>query len=189
MLAIIKNYCRFVLAGRLWFLFSFELFLAIAVCFTVVAVRFSTFDLSGSVLVSLVDAAKLLGTYGALGMGTCLTTLALAARFSSSDFNEYYRQNVSDPNPAIPWASYSELILKLSFAALSHWLALMAGLFISVFTPPDWRLLPRTNDPVISTVLSGTVVFLFTYCVMNFLSALLGLSVLCMIRKNFQDVN
>ena len=184
MLDNILSYCKFVLYGRLWSLASLELFLAIAACSTVVALRFSTFDLSKSAQVSLVDVAKLLGTYGALGMGTCLTTLALAARWSSSDFNNYFRATVSSGDQ---WASYSALLFKLSWAALSHWFALMAGLFISLFTPPAWMLLPRNNDPLASAVLSGTVVFLFTYCVMSFLSVLLGLSVLCMIRKTFKD--
>jgi hypothetical protein len=185
MLEIIRSYIVFVLAGRVRSLFSLELFIAISVSATLVIAVFVKADAKTVISVPLGDFSKVVGTYGALGMSTCLTTLALAARWSSNDFNDYFRVTARAGNR---WASYSSLLFKLSWAAITHWITSMTGLLVSLFARPTWTLIPLTHEDSTGLVASILVVFLFTYCVMNFLTALLGVSVLCMIRKEFMDV-
>lgn len=191
MLEILKSYFSIVLYGRFRSLLSTELLVAVCIGMFVLSLKFSQAEDPGSKSLAeslpqipVSDFAKLLGTYGALGMGSCLSTLALATRWSSGDFNMFFRESATAGEQ---WASYSGLLFRLSWAALSHWLALMSGLVISLFSPEDFFLIPSSDSNILIWLLSAFLISLFVYCVMTFLSALLGLSVLCMIRKSFMD--
>jgi len=184
MLDILRLYFSLVLARQASKLLSFEFFAALTVSSAVVAARYAPSGQLAPVQIPLAEFTKLLGTYGALGMGTCLTTLALAARWTSGDFNDFFRANAASKNRM---ASYSALLFKLSWTAISHWLALLIGLLGSLFAPRTWLLIPKGADPIVASWCGPAVVFVFTYCVMSFLSVLLGVSVLCMLRKDFMD--
>jgi|GEM_PF-5317736 len=184
MLEILRLYFSRVLARQASQLLSWELFAALAVSGAIVAAKYAPSGQLASVQIPLAEFTKLLGTYGALGMGTCLTTLALAARWTSGDFNDFFRSSAATDSRM---ASYSALLFKLSWAAISHWLALLIGLLGSLFAPRTWLLIPRSDDPIVASWCGPALVFVFCYCVMSFLSVLLGVSVLCMIRKDFMD--
>jgi hypothetical protein len=184
MLEIIQLYFSRVLAGRLSKLLSIELFVALAVSAAAVAAKYAPSGQLASVEIPVSEFTKLLGTYGALGMGTCLTTLALAARWTSGDFIDFFRTTAANRDRL---ASYTDLLFRLSWAAISHWLALLFGLLGSLFIPRPWLLIPRSEDPIVASWCGPAVIFVFAYCVMSFLSVLLGVSALCVMRKEFMD--
>lgn len=184
MLESLGRYYSFVISGRVSKLFSLELFFALAFSAAIVSLRLVPSAQSDLVAVPLPELAKALGTYGALGMSTCLTTLALATRWTSSEFNDFYRFSSSRENQL---ESYSTLLFKLSWTAISHWFALLFGLVVSLATPKNWVLVSGDSGAANSSLLSAMIVFIFVYCITSFFSVLLQVSTLCMIRKEFMD--
>lgn len=194
MLEVIQLYYTKVLIGRIRSIFTGpEFFVSLAVFLVVVSIMYTrSAEANSQVMVidlpsiPVAEFARLLATYGALGMGSCVTTLALATRWSSADFNDFFRENAAT---GTNWASYSGFLFRLSWASLAHWSALMSGLLVALFAPPTWLMVPQKGDLAIGGFVSAALLSLFVYCVMCFLSAILGLSVLCIIRKNFSDNN
>lgn len=186
MLESLGRYYSFVISGRVSKLFSLELFFALAFSAAIICLRLVPSTQSDLVAVPLPELAKALGTYGALGMSTCLTTMALATRWTSSDFNDFYRFSSSRENQL---ESYSTLLFKLSWTAISHWIALLFGLVVSLAAPANWKLVSSGSDSEYVPLLGAAIVFVFIYCVASFFSVLLQVSTLCMIRKEFADKN
>jgi ABC-type Mn2+/Zn2+ transport system permease subunit len=184
MLENLGTYYKIVLSGRFSKLLSLEFFLSVAVSIAVVFVRYNPSTQAEIIQIQIADLARALGTYGALGMGTCLTTLALAARWTSGDFNDFYRSTGKGDNQL---ASYSTLLFKLSWTAISHWFALLLGLTASLVVPKDWELVSGGIQNAYSSGVGAAIIFSFVYCISSFFSVLLQVSVLCMIRKEFMD--
>lgn len=181
---ILGEYVRTVLRGRLLGLLSLELGLSIAVGVAVYFMQYAPPGRYDSATLPLAEFTKVLGTYGALGMGTCLTTLTLAARWTNADFIDYFRENTSNSGK---YGSYSSFLFQLSWAAIVHWLALLVGLMGTLFSPATWSLVPRNAGTIGESCCGPAVCFLFTYCIVNFLSVLLGVSCLCFLRKEYMD--
>ncbi len=133
---------------------------------------------SGGYAPPLAEAARQLSGYAALGFGTCLTTMGLAARWATEDFSEFLRAQRGQPSRV---ANYNILLFKLSWTAIVHWVLLIAGILVGVVASPDWKL--WGSDPGSPARVSGAVlVFLFAYGLMLLLSSVLVLSILCVAR-------
>ena len=184
MLEIMRLYISRVLMGQVSRLLSLELFTAVAVAIAVISAKYATTNPFIDVDVPLLDFAKVLVTYGALGMSACLTTLALAARWTSGDFNEFFRENAAGRDRK---SCYSAMLFQISWTAITHWLAFVIGLIVSLLTPKKWLLLPHSGGSDAETYCGVLGIFVATYCSMLFLSTLFAVSTLCMIRKDFMD--
>lgn len=182
MLHLLHLFFKHVVAGHVLKLLSLEFFAAMAIAAAAAAAR-SQDVAAGGPDVPLAEFAKVLSTYSALGMTACLTTMALATRWASGDFGAYFRERAAGVERI---ADYSALLFKLSWTAFTHWAALLAGLVGSLLVPKDWSLL-EPGGGIAAAWCGAASVFLFSYCIMLFLSVLLGVSVLCMIRKDFME--
>ena len=177
MLALTWMYLRRVAGPHLPKLFSVELLTAVGVGGATAA---GLFDGATSHPLRCDEAAKLLKEYSTLGLGVCLTTLALAARWASAEFGEFLG---SQARSAPRVADYGALLFKLSWTAIIHWVGVLLAAGAAVFAPTDLTLF----DGAAGRGLAAAMAFVFVYAVLLFLSTVLLLSVLCVARKQYME--
>jgi hypothetical protein len=120
----------------------------------------------------IVDVTTALLTYSAIAFGFCLSGLTLALVLPDVDFA---RQLAGSHVRADLPSAYSNLMFIFSWAALIHWLDIVATIAIFAYSGSDQKVLPLHASYLHQTAI-GFLTFLSVYAICRFLVALMTLS-------------
>lgn len=120
----------------------------------------------------IIDVTTALLTYAAIAFGFCLSGLTLALVLPDLDFARLLaKSHVEATAPS----SYSNLMFVFSWAALIHWVDLVAAVTLFAYCGSDAKVLP-INASHIHHIGIGIFTFLSIYAICRFLVALITLS-------------
>lgn len=157
---------------------------------TVVAGLVTSAFLSGEMHFLLAKNLKLSGfagdmfRYSGMGMSAAVTVMALAARWADRDFSAFLRSQSEKHSADV--RDYPEMMSRLSWTALCHWVGVILGLAATMFVDDSVLLGMRSLD-FGQKVWGGVLIFTFCYTTMNFLSTVLVVSIMCGLRAQFME--
>jgi hypothetical protein len=120
----------------------------------------------------IVDVTTALLTYSAIAFGFCLSGLTLALVLPDMDFARRLAQSRVDSDAP---SAYANLMFVFSWAALIHWLDLVAAIIMFAYCGSDLKVLPLVASHI-HHVAIGFFTFLTIYAICRFLTALITLS-------------
>jgi hypothetical protein len=120
----------------------------------------------------IVDVTTALLTYSAIAFGFCLSGLTLALVLPDAEFARHLAgSHIAQDAPS----AYSNLMFIFSWAALIHWLDIVAAISIFAYSGSEQKVLPL-HASYAHHVAIGFLAFLTIYAMCRFLVALITLS-------------
>jgi hypothetical protein len=120
----------------------------------------------------IVDVTTALLTYSAIAFGFCLSGLTLALVLPDMGFA---KQLATSRIKTDGLNSYSNLMFLFSWAALIHWLVIVAAIAIFAYSGSEPKVLP-IHASYLHHIAIGCLSFLSIYAICRFLVALITLS-------------